>query len=513
MTVVSHFRAFVVLASIAALLTVFPSANATGTLGGQVFGLNANNQPVPLYDAKVTIFANGTQVQSVAVDGFDASYNVALPPGMYVVTAECPSYNAQSKVVGISNWHATELDFYLTHATVTTTSITMSSTTTSVSSTAMATGTTTLLSLSVSLVSPPSPLNGETVTSSSVTLEAQVTSDGAVQNAAMIIYVDGTPVSSGFSNSSGFYSISYPLTQTGHTYSWYAVASKSGYSSASSSTSTFIYPSEAVTGTTTTSTTSHVATTALTTTTTSITTTTVTLTSYTFTTSETTITTSTQTAMVASSSTISTTTTKTPTASETTYSIPLVPSCLIATAAYGSSLSPQVQALRNFRDGLVLKTFAGTQFMKAFNGWYYSFSPSIAPIVSKSPSLAAAVRILIYPLIGILQIATTAYAIFSWNSELAVTMAGLLASSLIGLVYDTLWITALLIVARKKRGFEMKFRYIIPFADAWIAGLAMIGIADFLIAPLLMTVATSAFVLLTLGLCSTVAATLITKFG
>jgi len=179
---------------------------------------------------------------------------------------------------------------------------------------------------------------------------------------------------------------------------------------------------------------------------------------------------------------------------------------LIATAAYGSPLSPQVQALRNFRDGLVLKTFAGTHFMKAFNAWYYSFSPSIAPVVSKSPLLAAAVRVLMYPLIGILEATAASYSMFSWNSELGVTMAGLLASSLIGLVYDAPWITALLIVAKRKRGSEIKFRCLIPFVGAWIASLVMIEIADFLIAPLVMMLATSTLVLITLGLSTTVPA-------
>jgi len=492
------------------MFTVSP-VNATGTLGGRVFGLYPNETPNLLVNARIVIYANGTQIQSIQVDGFDGSFSTVLPPGMYLVTAECSGYNSQSRDMMISDGHATTLDFYLTRSTVTTASTTTSSTTTSVSSTEMTTSTATLRSLSVRLVSPPSPLNGETVTSSSAVLEAQVTSDGAVENAAVIIYIDGILVGSGFSNSSGYYAMGYPLTQIGHTYSWYAVASKSGYSPVSSSTLTFVYPSESVAGTTTTSTTSYATSTAQTTTTTSITTTTLNHTSYTFTTSETLLTTSTHSEMVASSSSISTTTTKTPTTSETSYSLPPVPSCLIATAAYGSPLSPQVQALRNFRDGLVLKTFAGTHFMKAFNAWYYSFSPSIAPVVSKSPLLAAAVRVLMYPLIGILEATAASYSMFSWNSELGVTMAGLLASSLIGLVYDAPWITALLIVAKRKRGSEIKFRCLIPFVGAWIASLVMIEIADFLIAPLVMMLATSALVLLTLGLSATVAATLITK--
>ena len=40
--------------------------------------------------------------------------------------------------------------------------------------------------------------------------------------------------------------------------------------------------------------------------------------------------------------------------------------CLIATATYGSELSPQVQFLRGFRDNTVYSIFAGSNFMTAF---------------------------------------------------------------------------------------------------------------------------------------------------
>ncbi|HXG08042.1 MAG TPA: CFI-box-CTERM domain-containing protein, partial [Nitrososphaera sp.] len=48
--------------------------------------------------------------------------------------------------------------------------------------------------------------------------------------------------------------------------------------------------------------------------------------------------------------------------------------CLIATAAFGSELTPQVQYLRNFRDSYILSTASGAAFMNAFNTVYYSFS-------------------------------------------------------------------------------------------------------------------------------------------
>ena len=47
--------------------------------------------------------------------------------------------------------------------------------------------------------------------------------------------------------------------------------------------------------------------------------------------------------------------------------------CLIATAAFGSEMAPQVQFLREIRDGKVMTTEAGTAFMTGFNQFYYSF--------------------------------------------------------------------------------------------------------------------------------------------
>ena len=52
--------------------------------------------------------------------------------------------------------------------------------------------------------------------------------------------------------------------------------------------------------------------------------------------------------------------------------------CLIATAAFGSEMAPQVQLLREVRDGKVMTTQTGTTFMTGFNQFYYSFSPAIA---------------------------------------------------------------------------------------------------------------------------------------
>jgi len=112
--------------------------------------------------------------------------------------------------------------------------------------------------------------------------------------------------------------------------------------------------------------------------------------------------------------------------------------CIIATVTFGSEVSSAVQFLRSFRDGLVLSTKAGSAFMEVFNAWYYSFSPSVAGFIAGNDPLRAPVRVLLYPLLGILGISTLAYSLLSGVPEFAIVVAGLAASSLIGLVYMTL---------------------------------------------------------------------------
>lgn len=109
--------------------------------------------------------------------------------------------------------------------------------------------------------------------------------------------------------------------------------------------------------------------------------------------------------------------------------------CIIASAAYGSELAPEVQFLRGFRDQTVLSTFAGTQFMRVFNAFYYSFSPSVARLVGGDSMLAAMTRILIFPLLLCLKIAASALFSLHGNPEAGVLAMGILTGCLTGIVY------------------------------------------------------------------------------
>ncbi len=78
--------------------------------------------------------------------------------------------------------------------------------------------------------------------------------------------------------------------------------------------------------------------------------------------------------------------------------------CLIATAAFGSELAPQVQQLRELRDNTVLSTKSGIAFMSGFNQFYYSFSPSVADFERENPVFKEIVKVGLTPMLSSLSL-------------------------------------------------------------------------------------------------------------
>jgi peptidyl-prolyl cis-trans isomerase B (cyclophilin B) len=117
--------------------------------------------------------------------------------------------------------------------------------------------------------------------------------------------------------------------------------------------------------------------------------------------------------------------------------------CLIATAAYGSEMSPQVQLLREIRDNQLMNTESGTAFMSTFNNVYYSFSPIIADYERENPLFKEAVKIAITPLISSLSLMENA------NSESEVISLGLSVIMLNLGMY--LGVPAMIVIGIKKR--------------------------------------------------------------
>ena len=103
--------------------------------------------------------------------------------------------------------------------------------------------------------------------------------------------------------------------------------------------------------------------------------------------------------------------------------------CLIATAAYGSEMAPQVQMLREIRDGRLAQTQAGSSFVEGFNAVYYSFSPHVADYERENPAFRDMVRTLLTPMLYTLGIMEHA------GSESEVLAYGIVALSAILMMY------------------------------------------------------------------------------
>jgi len=118
--------------------------------------------------------------------------------------------------------------------------------------------------------------------------------------------------------------------------------------------------------------------------------------------------------------------------------------CLIATATYGSEMSPQVQQLRELRDNSLLQTESGTIFMKTFNNFYYSFSPIIADYERENPLFKETVKIVITPLLSSLSILN----FVDMNSEIEVLGYGISLIVLNGMMYVGIPIVAIVGIRR-----------------------------------------------------------------
>jgi len=184
----------------------------------------------------------------------------------------------------------------------------------------------------------------------------------------------------------------------------------------------------------------------------------------------------------------------------TNQTSPLPFQCIIATATYGSEFTPEVQFLRGFRDNRVLATTSGSEFMKVFNAWYYSFSPQVAGWLAATPLARDITKLVLAPLLGILHLSEIFYTTFTFAPEIAVTFAGVVASSLIGMVY----LGPILAIALRKRTGHFWSRILTPVALIWIFSALLLTAGLVISVSLVVMAATSLLVLstLTFGSCS-----------
>lgn len=179
--------------------------------------------------------------------------------------------------------------------------------------------------------------------------------------------------------------------------------------------------------------------------------------------------------------------------------------CIIATVTFGSEVAPEVNFLRKFRDGLILTTYAGRRFYVAFDAFYYSWSTPVAKFIESNPVLKPVVRVILYPLLGILKLTALASTpMFKVNPEAAAVLAGFIASSLIGVVYvSPVLIAAEVLAKRWGKTLRPSREFVKALWASVAASLVFIGLGLALGNGLLLTAATSAYALSTVASSST----------
>ena len=106
--------------------------------------------------------------------------------------------------------------------------------------------------------------------------------------------------------------------------------------------------------------------------------------------------------------------------------------CLIATAAYGTELAPQVQKLREVRDGTLLPSELGSAFMRPFSAAYYAVSPPAADVLREYEAARRAAALLAAPAVHAAGIAGMAEP----GSDAEVAAYGIAALAAIAGIYS-----------------------------------------------------------------------------
>jgi len=169
------------------------------------------------------------------------------------------------------------------------------------------------------------------------------------------------------------------------------------------------------------------------------------------------------------------------------------PKCLIATATYGSELSPEVQLLRNFRDNSIQRTAAGSSFMLVFNAWYYSFSPYVANYLATHQDSRPVMKIILYPIIATLFVASDLFSVISSYPELAVLLSGMFASALIGAIYLGLPLGLIWLRFGSRRKYFTRL-----LAVTLLGGIAILSLGDTVSSSILLIISSPLIVLSTM---------------
>jgi uncharacterized membrane protein YhaH (DUF805 family) len=147
---------------------------------------------------------------------------------------------------------------------------------------------------------------------------------------------------------------------------------------------------------------------------------------------------------------------------------------------------------------------AGSSFMIAFNTWYYSFSPYVASHLQAHSTEQIVMKGVLYPVIGILWLSSATFDMFRSYPETAALLSGLLASSLIGVVY--LGLPSALIRTKVKRLRDSRRQRVLQmtFVTIFFLGFVGLGFGELLLIKPILILSTVTIILSSLLLTSIV---------
>lgn len=124
--------------------------------------------------------------------------------------------------------------------------------------------------------------------------------------------------------------------------------------------------------------------------------------------------------------------------------------CLMNTVFNRTALAGSMQLVRDYRDGTIMKSYAGSRFMEGFNAWYYSFSPKASVYVEEHSRIKPVLEFNLAPTIMIVLISMHLCSLFWFNAELAAISAFIVGGMLYGLVYFFPLASVIIILAGRK---------------------------------------------------------------
>jgi hypothetical protein len=132
--------------------------------------------------------------------------------------------------------------------------------------------------------------------------------------------------------------------------------------------------------------------------------------------------------------------------------------------------------------------------MQAFNAFYYSFSPQVASFISANGIVRSSMKVILYPMIGILFFSSKTFQLSPFNAELSITISGIIAALGIGAVYIGPIAVICSRLGRRKVGSLLSTVRRLNLVSCIVSTFA-INVGEEIYSPLLLTSATVATVL------------------